>query len=133
MSKELNAFKKIKKIYKYFVKEYRTLEPKLMLCEKEDFNLVENALKEYEKIEQIENKDVNLRETHSIMFSSLDKITRLVGLIKYNCLISVCERPIQCGGDKRTFYLLNIDYGHDHVSFDIEKEDYDALKEIQNG
>ena len=35
-------------MYALFVKAYRELEPKLMICEKEDFDNIENALKDYE-------------------------------------------------------------------------------------
>lgn len=42
---EIKSFRIIKKMYKYFVEKYRDLEPKLMICEKEDFNNVEKSLK----------------------------------------------------------------------------------------
>lgn len=48
MRTPLKSFKIIKKMYALFVKKYRELEPKLMICEKEDFNNIENALKDYE-------------------------------------------------------------------------------------
>ncbi|WP_407462308.1 hypothetical protein [Methanobrevibacter sp.] len=45
MKSPIKSFKIIKEMYEYFVKKYRTLEPKLMICEKEDFDNVEKALK----------------------------------------------------------------------------------------
>lgn len=45
MEKELKALKRIRKMYEYFVKNHRVLEPKLMICEKEDFEIVEKNLK----------------------------------------------------------------------------------------
>lgn len=55
MSKELEALKSlkiIKEMYEHFVKTYRELEPKLMICEKEDFDIIETALKDYELMKQ---------------------------------------------------------------------------------
>ena len=48
MRTPLKSFKIIKKMYALFVKAYRELEPNLMICEKEDFDNIENALKDYE-------------------------------------------------------------------------------------
>lgn len=56
MSKELE---KIKKMYEYFVKNYRDLEPKLMICEKEDFDIIEKELK---ALEIIKNKRVDVND-----------------------------------------------------------------------
>ena len=44
----LNSFKIIKGLYLALVKTYRELEPKLMICEKELFDNIENALKDYD-------------------------------------------------------------------------------------
>lgn len=52
MKTPLKSFKIIKEIYEHFVKTYRELEPKLMICEKEDFDNVETALKDYEMMKQ---------------------------------------------------------------------------------
>ena len=52
MKTPLNSFKIIRGMYLLFVKTYRELEPKLMICEKEDFENIENALKDYEKIKK---------------------------------------------------------------------------------
>lgn len=55
MSKELTTLKSlkiIKEMYEHFVKTYRELEPKLMICEKEDFDIIETALKDYELMKQ---------------------------------------------------------------------------------
>lgn len=52
MKTPLKSFKIIKKMYALFVKTYRELEPNLMICEKEDFDNIENALKDYEKIKK---------------------------------------------------------------------------------
>lgn len=46
MKTPIKSFEIIKEMYEYFVKKYRDLEPKLMICEKEDFDNVETALKE---------------------------------------------------------------------------------------
>jgi len=54
----MKSFKIIKEMYEYFVKESRDLEPKLMICEKEDFDNVENALKDYVVLEEA-NKRLN--------------------------------------------------------------------------
>lgn len=51
MSKELEALKRIEKVYEYFIKNYRELEPKLMICEKEDFDIIKTALKRIKKLE----------------------------------------------------------------------------------
>ena len=48
MKTPLKSFKIIKKMYRLFVKTYRELEPKLMIYEKEWFDNIENALKDYE-------------------------------------------------------------------------------------
>ena len=48
MSKELQALERIKRIYVYFIRHYREIEPTLMICEKEDFALIETALEELE-------------------------------------------------------------------------------------
>lgn len=53
MSKEIKSFEIIKKMYKYFVKKYRDLEPKLMICEKEDFDTIEKSLKALEIIKEV--------------------------------------------------------------------------------
>lgn len=55
MRKALKSFEIIKKMYIYFVKNYRDLEPKLMICEKEDFDIIEKELKDYEQHEEILN------------------------------------------------------------------------------
>lgn len=52
MKTPLNSFKIIRGMYLLFVKKYRELEPKLMICEKEDFDNIETALKDYEKIKK---------------------------------------------------------------------------------
>lgn len=57
IGKQLKAFEIIKKMYEYFVKKYRDLEPKLMICEKEDFDNVEKSLK---ALELIKNKEVDV-------------------------------------------------------------------------
>lgn len=61
MKKAIKSFEIIKEMYEYFVEKYRDLEPKLMICEKEDFDNVETALKDYEKKTKSakEYKDVN--------------------------------------------------------------------------
>ena len=40
MKAPIKSFEIIKEMYEYFVKKYRDLEPKLMICEKEDFDSV---------------------------------------------------------------------------------------------
>ena len=53
MNKEaIKSFKIIKEMYEYFIKKYRDLEPKLMICEKEDFDNIETALKRLETLEE---------------------------------------------------------------------------------
>lgn len=52
MKNSLDSFKIIKEMYEYFVKKYRDLEPKLMICEKEDFDNVEKSLKTLEIIKK---------------------------------------------------------------------------------
>ena len=37
----MESFKIIKEMYEYFVRKSRDLEPKLMICEKEDFDKME--------------------------------------------------------------------------------------------
>lgn len=63
MKTPLKSLKIIKEMYEHFVKTYRELEPKLMICEKEDFDNVETALKDYEMMKQTKiitvNKDVS--------------------------------------------------------------------------
>ena len=60
MKTPMKSFEIIKEMYEYFVKKSRDLEPKLMICEKEDFSNVENAinkLSDYERaIAIIKNK-----------------------------------------------------------------------------
>lgn len=48
----MKSFEIIKEMYEYFVKKSRDLEPKLMICEKEDFSNVENAIKRLETLEE---------------------------------------------------------------------------------
>lgn len=52
MRKALKSFEIIKKMYEYFVKKYRDLEPKLMICENEDFDNVEKALEDFEWLKE---------------------------------------------------------------------------------
>ena len=59
MKTPLKSFKIIKEMYEHFVKTYRELEPKLMICEKEDFDNVETALKDYELMKQTKIITVN--------------------------------------------------------------------------
>ena len=53
MKTSIKSFEIIKKMYEYFVEKYRDLEPKLMICEKEDFDNVEKSLKALEIIKDI--------------------------------------------------------------------------------
>ena len=50
MKTPIKSFDIIKKIYEYFVEveKYRDLEPRLMICEKEDFDNVEKYIKAFD-------------------------------------------------------------------------------------
>lgn len=54
MKTPIKSFEIIKEMYEHFVEKYRDLEPKLTICEKEDFDNVENTLKDYELMKQTE-------------------------------------------------------------------------------
>ena len=54
MKTPIKSFEIIKEMYEHFVEKYIDLEPKLMICEKEDFDNVENTLKDYELMKQTE-------------------------------------------------------------------------------
>ena len=71
MSKELKALKRIKKMYEYFVKENRDLEPKLMICEKEDFKIIENALKENERLKTSYLRNLLNEESKEYIYKKL--------------------------------------------------------------
>ena len=52
MKAPIKSFEITKKMYEYFVEKYRDLDPKLMICEKEDFDNIEKSLKALEIIKE---------------------------------------------------------------------------------
>ena len=84
MKTPIKSFEIIKEMYEYFVKKYRNREPKLMICEEEDFDNVEMVLKNYEKDTQgvvddyidLNIKYCGLREQNEKKLKALDIIKR---------------------------------------------------------
>lgn len=113
MRKALKSFEIIKKMYIYFVKNYRDLEPKLMICEKEDFDNVENALKEYEGAKKHIEALHKERVENSLKLKALEIIKeKMVDLT----LLEISQR---------------IDYYNTFVSYEkLTQGEYDLLKEV---
>ena len=114
MRKALKSFEIIKKMYIYFVKNYRDLEPKLMICEKEDFDNVENALKEYEGAKNHIEALHKERVENAIKIKALEIIKTKYVDIRW--LITT----INCS-------MYNLGVG---TSQALKKKEYDLLKEV---
>lgn len=135
MSKELEALKRIKKMYEYFVKENRDLEPKLMICEKEDFKIIETTLKRLEVFDKIEelptpqiinNNDgsYGVEGADDFLFVSKnawEKKSKAFEFIKPYIEVYAPNRSVD-----RDQYMLCV--GHD--AYEIPKEIYDLFKEV---
>lgn len=119
MRKALKSFEIIKKMYIYFVKNYRDLEPKLMICEKEDFDNVENALKEYEgaknHIEALHKERVD----NAIKLKALEIIKeKKVDVFRFDNLCILQNMPL---------FVFNNQLSE---KYQLTQEEYDLLKEV---
>lgn len=72
MKKAIKSFEIIKKMYIYFVEKYRDLEPKLMICEKEDFDNVEKHLEALEIIKKF-GLEIRITEKNAFVTSNTIK------------------------------------------------------------
>lgn len=137
MNKELKAFEKIKEMYEYFVKNNRDLEPKLMICEKEDFATIKTALKEYEKIKQ-EVQDLRIafyrKNNDTIeLCHAYEKKLKALEIIK--------EKMVSLDDLNDAIYEDNYHQNNEHNAIDIynqnrfeykhlTQEEFDLLKEV---
>lgn len=146
MSKELEASKSlkiIKEMYEHFVKTYRELEPKLMICEKEDFDIIETALKEYEFMKQtkiivsdkkISDDDLEKLINQGIIVGNLEhsKIEPLFDnetQKKLKALEIIKEKEVNVGLLSRCANAERYNKGICYEPRYLTQEEYDLLKE----
>ena len=115
MSKALEALERIRKMYEYFVKTYRELDPKVMICEKEDFNFIENSLKRLEELEKEWEMEHTLRIRLENISHEKDEVLKI---IKEKNIIKLERHK-----DTNRCYLI---YTFDKVQ--IANDEFDLLK-----
>lgn len=127
MSKEaIKSFEIIKEMYEYFVKKYRDLEPKLMICEKEDFDNIETALKEYELMRQTKIIVVD-RKISDDDLEKLKNQRMFVGSLE-------CEiKPLIDEETKNKLKALEILKEILHIKIHIDKEENVAILYVDIG
>lgn len=127
----MKSFEIIKEMYERFVKHYRDLEPKLMICEKEDFATIETALKNYQEL--IERPCVLVGRTSGHTKALIDVISKNYKEIKITNLED--EKKLKALEIIEP-YCIVAKYPDDTYELAfcrkicIEKEEYDLLKEV---
>lgn len=126
MKTPIKSFKIIKEMYEYFVKKYRDLEPKLMICEKEDLDNVEKALKEYnqlnidyEELNDIHNKLVKHRNKER------DDVVKKLKALEIMKEKKVNLFALSCSNNKETYNDLIAG-----PKRELTEQEFDLLKEI---
>lgn len=146
MSKELEASKSlkiIKEMYEHFVKTYRELEPKLMICEKEDFDIIETALKEYEFMKQtkiivddkkISDDDLEKLKNQGIIVGNLEQ-SKIEPLFDNETQNKLKALEIIKNKQVNVFVLLHIEDLETYNDMigdnrNLTQQEYDLLREV---
>lgn len=124
MNKEaIKSFKIIKEMYEYFIKKYRDLEPKLMICEKEDFDNVDKALKRLETLEEEKQSFDRQLEKKLKALETLKETLHIKIQIDKEENVAILYVDVVKDFKTKEFTHLILGYVQD-------KEEYDLLKEV---
>lgn len=130
MKTPIKSFEIIKEMYEYFVKKYRDLEPKLMICEKEDFDNVETTLRESS---ELRTRNYELLKESEQFYNERNKYKKAVKIIKEKGLHYLEVSLIQSCSSYKDYYVemkITINTRPMIDSKIKTEEEYELLKEV---